>query len=326
LRLQRLTERLPIKIRLMSPLSKSVEVQNDRNIAIGKAKSLGRTLRWLNPDAFPAQWVEMVRQRFYCRMKDYLPKEGTSLYFQTLLPEALGGLDMGFNGEIQRIFSNVPKPTRQLMAKLLMGEAEPKLVRIFKAFTSNGVERATKLDSSWINAIESSLIKDLEPLDPYQLRDSLGLSADLPLRKLLKKLRNKGFMTPDDLVRECSRGFVFNDVLSENRSISAYNTTPWKKRYASLWDATFDPGYSVDDLPELYERVKELDNINRFIPLRVYNADVEVKDFRYRPLTQGLTMSGDRSGPYLSKTGGGTPRKWREYISDGLPDLRLNIS
>jgi hypothetical protein len=108
-----------IKVRLLAPISKSIEVQNDRNIAIGKALSLSKTLRWLEP-FYPIKWVRMVRDRFFERMKSYLPQRGTKAYYQILLPQNLGGLDLWLKDDLAILGQQLPSFTRTIINSLLL--------------------------------------------------------------------------------------------------------------------------------------------------------------------------------------------------------------
>jgi hypothetical protein len=265
-----------VKIRLLSPISKSMEVQNDRNIAIGKAKSLGRTLRWLNPSIFDRKWVEMVRQRFVRRMKHYLPKEGTSLFYQIMLPQELGGLDLYLSGEFDELYDRVPLPTKQYMAKLLSGEASMDMMRKFKTFTSNSIERGFDFKSNYAETIEAEGF-GIEGFPVYEVRDQLGLPHDVGLRYLLKELSKRGWETFDTVLRTTLRGVLFEEILKGSAEVRKYSTTPWKKRYSLLWDRFYDSEYNIPI--ETRSRLKEIENVSRFLPLLVYDVNQLVDSF-----------------------------------------------
>jgi len=307
-----------IKVRLLSPLSKSVEVQNDRNIAIGKAKSLGRTLRWLNPDIFKDKWVKMVRTRFIRRMKHYLPKEGTGLFNQILLPEELGGLDLYLRGEMLSIWNDVPLPTQQFVSKILRKEADFRLLRKFKTFTSNGIERGFDFKVTFAQDLET-FGPGVEAQNVYDIREALALPKDLSLRKMLKVLRSKGWMTFDDLLRESLRGYLFEGILTGLAEHKVYRTTPWKRRYSELWDATFDPNYVVDKA-EIVSRIEDLENINKLLPLRVYNTLEEVPYFDPKKVTS--FESEGREYRYIDVQ---SLRPLIEDLRAELPNLNLRL-
>jgi len=308
-----------IKVRLLSPLSKSIEVKNDRNIAIGKAKSLGRTLRWLNPDVFKDKWILMVRTRFIRRMKHYLPKEGTGLFYQVLLPEELGGLDLYLRGEILKIFGKVPLPTQQFISKLLRGETNFRILRKFKTFTANGIDRGYDFKVNFAETLET-YGPGIDGSGIYDVRDQLGISTDLSLRKLLKVLRSKGWMTFDDLLRESLRGYLFEGILAGIAEHKVFTTTPWRRRYKELWDAVFDEGYVIP-FDEIIPRVKDLENVQRLLPLTVYDVNQEI-DYIDEVKISNFVKNGIEYKTYPDTV---SQRPFIEDLRAELPNLRLSL-
>jgi hypothetical protein len=294
-----------IKVRLLSPISKSIDIQNDRNIAIGKAKSFGRTLRWLNPTFFNRKWVEMVRTRFIRRMKRYLPMEGTSLFNQILLPEELGGLDLYLTGELASIIEKCPIPTQQFVFKLIRGEGNFLLCRRFKTFTSNGIQRGYDFKSNYIETLEQ-WGPGIDDHNIFDVRDQLNIPADISMRKLFRLLSRKGWMTFDDLLKESLRGVLFEDILSGLVSVKKFSTEPWKLRYQKLWDATYQEGYDIAD-PDIKSRLKELEKISRFLPLKVYNVEEEIDCF----------------DPNIGQM---VKRRFIDDITSELPDLKIRAA
>jgi len=270
-----------VKVRLLSPISKSIEVQNDHNIAIGKAISLGRTLRWLNTDLFPRKWVEMVRARFFRRMKAYLPKEGSSLYYQVLLPQKLGGLDLFLNGELPEIFKGLPRPTKQYIERLLKGEANEIEKWQMSTFVTSDIERGINTNESLLTAIQRDakwvLISrgfGIESLPIKEARDKLSLPAG-NMRGLVKSLRNEGWMTFDAILKMRQRPRLFQEmVLNRADTSQKYGTMSWKKRYAFIWDL-LDRGDTPLDQVFLDEALKGLEKIELYMPLMVYNVQEE---------------------------------------------------
>jgi len=271
-----------IKVRLLSPISKSIEVQNDRNIAIGKAISLGRTLRWLNPDYFPHKWVVAVRERFFKRMKAYLPKEGTSLYYQILLPQKLGGLDLYLNGEIADFFWKLPQPTIQYIQRLLKGQSNEVEKWQMSTFVTTDIERGIDTKESLMSAIQRDakwvLISrgfGIESLPIKEARDKLQLPAG-NMKQTLKSLKRLGWETFDSVLKMRQRPRVFQEMLlrGSEGDVLKYGTMPWKKRYAFIWDLVLKKDFVLDEV-FLKEALKGLERIDVYLPLKVYNVREE---------------------------------------------------
>jgi len=237
-----------IKVRLLSPISKSIEVQDDRNIAIGKAKSFGRTILWMNPSVFDRKWLHLVRARFCERMRHYLPKEGTRLYSQIMLPQDLGGLGLGFKDELPELIAKSPEATKQFVVKLLRGSATMRERILFKSFTRNVPRRGGP------RALDLQLFYDLSAGKPEPIaeaRDRLGISADTPLRFLTKELARRRLFTFERMEDVVFRPVVFKELLlmeGPPESKDLYNTEPWRSRYQRLWEETFEINYVHQDI------------------------------------------------------------------------------
>jgi hypothetical protein len=137
-----------IKVRLLSPCSKNNEKYNDRNTAIGKAKSLGKTLRWLNSDLFHWKWIRMVRDRFFTRMGPLMPDLTSGVYWHLLLPEVFGGVGLWLDHDIQDLARRLPAPSRSLLQAVALEPTSSRtqeLLALFKGFTSNKSYRGYSL-------------------------------------------------------------------------------------------------------------------------------------------------------------------------------------
>nr|QIP68013.1 MAG: RNA-dependent RNA polymerase [Bremia lactucae associated narnavirus 2] len=265
-----------IKVRLLSPISKSIEIKNDRNIAIGKAKSLGKTLRWLNVKHFPLKWVQMVRNRFVLRMKGYLPAIGTSLFSQICLPTELGGLDIYIEGELPMVILSSPLPTLKLVCDLVNGQADPVKLAKLKRFPSNNVSRGTTLHKAVMDLTEALLfdycLKSVE-----ELKEEMGILDTVSNREVFSKAKSIGYVSIEEAVDMASRSLIFSQLLTKESTSSSFNTTPWKKRYYDLWSEI----YSEEDCNKNYPSntlsvIEETKFYKNFFPVRLINLNKEV--------------------------------------------------
>jgi len=266
-----------IKVRLLSPISKSIEVQDDRNIAIGKAKSFGRTILWMNPAIFDRKWLHLVRTRFCERMRHYLPKAGTRLYSQLMLPQDLGGLGLGFKDELPSLIAASPEATKQFVVKLLRGSATMRERILFKSFTRNLPRRGAS------RALDLQLFYDLSAGKPEPIadaRDRLGISADTPLRYLTKELARRHIFTFERMEDVVFRPIVFKELLlmeGPPDSKDLYNTEPWRSRYQRLWDETFEENYVHQDIIDFRDVRTEVRSV--FKPLQRPEGLFPIRDW-----------------------------------------------
>jgi hypothetical protein len=238
-----------IKVRLLSPCSKNNEKFNDRNTAVGKAKSLGRTLRWLNRNHFHRKWISMVRDRFFIRMGNLLPDRSSGVYWHLLLPEILGGLGLWLEEDIPDLTINLPEPTKLLLEELDTISAEK--LTLFRGFTSNVSYRGYSL-------LESDLELAKEFLIPMVI-SGLGESKTLPelvqqfnlkdeaAGSQIKSLRFHDWLSEDDISDMILRPLLYKELLSGEAKALAYNTESFKRRYHKLWDLAFRGNLTISE-------------------------------------------------------------------------------
>jgi len=248
-----------IKVRLLSPTSKSFDVSSDRNVAIGKGMSLGRTLKWLNRDHFPTKWVKMVRDRFFERMGSLLPDRSSGVYWQLMLPTQWGGLDLYFPDEVDEIYRKLPQLTLSIMEDyfrhLPLADEEVKHLR---KFLTNYSYRGFRLNESEVAAMTSHIeyiIKDLltmlwwefkKPFDPSGVKSVKGLS-DIAYRE--------GWHAEADILDELLRPILFKEILLGKERPAPYNTMRLKNRYSKLWDLFFrgPSGLTLEEFRQVFK-------------------------------------------------------------------------
>jgi hypothetical protein len=241
-----------VKVRLLSPCSKSNENFNDRNTAVGKAKSLGNTLRWLHRPHFSIKWVSMVRDRFFTRMGSLLPDRSSGVYWHLLLPEVFGGLGLWLEEDIPDLAIRLPSPSKRLIVDIPAGKLSSQELTNIRGFTANASYRGYELVESEVSLVREFIIQDL-----YQILQS-GTAADIcaieeiptdiSLKQKLSRLKKKGWLTAEELEDQLLRPFLFKEIFSQEAKVMAFNTETFKRRYAKLWDIYFDGHSTVSEV------------------------------------------------------------------------------
>lgn len=232
-----------IKVRLLSPTSKSTEVSSDRNIAIGKGLSLGRTLKWLNRDHFPTKWVRMVRNRFFERMGSLLPDRSSGVFWQLMLPTQWGGLDLYLPDEVEDIYSKLPQLTLSIMEDYLGNEPEAvRDIGLLRKFLTNYSYRGFKLNESEVAAMTSHLemiIQNLPSKYWWEIKQEFDPEGKLSAKELSGIAYTEGWHMEEDILDELLRPILFKEILLGKERPSPYNTERLKRRYARLWDLLY---------------------------------------------------------------------------------------
>lgn len=231
-----------IKIRLLSPCSKNNDNFNERNVSVGKAKSLGQTLRWMTPVHFEPKWKRMVRDRFFQRMGALLPDSSSGVYWHLLLPTELGGLDLWMEQDIPDLLIKLPSPSKTVIEDFISGSLNREIKKLVKAFCSNSSYRGYTLNETETTLVEEFIIDPLFDMllkvTPKEAIAQFNLQ-DLTMHQALRRLKNEGYLNEQEIRDSLLRPFLFKEILSREAKPSAFNTESFKHRYAKLWDLVF---------------------------------------------------------------------------------------
>jgi hypothetical protein len=341
-----------IKVRLLSPLTKSMDCENDRNTAIGKSGGISRTLSWLQfPEAFTTDWIDMVNYRFTSRMYPYLPfpnGKNERIFNNLKLPREFGGLGLARTNEsIAEIIQRCPVPTRYFAAlvsdrylghDIVVSEAGfAELARAFcrlcTANSARGIDQRTTVDD-----IEKFLMSR-KSYSLTEASDLLGLPK-MGNRRLYTELKNAGYYPIDAAVEAMSRPGTFLDALRGKKRIS-YATSSWRQRYQKLWSVTeavlgrkLDPNFRLSE--EQYSTINSVNSITDFFPQRLYNLYELIPE---RPVSNLAGKSSLERSAFFAKfdkiamqfaKGGkgsmaGASKTLIELYLQRLPDLNLRL-
>jgi hypothetical protein len=243
-----------IKVRLLSPLTKSFDVSSDRNVAIGKGISLGRTLKWLNRDHFPTKWVHMVRDRFFVRMGSLMPDRSSGVYWHLMLPSYWGGLDLYLPDEVEEIYRKVPVLTLSVMESFILEREEfPHEQGLMSKLLSNYSYRGYRLNETDIQAMRSHfevVIKQFMPSKRWhELKAEFDPNGVESAQSLADRVYSEGWYDEHSIIEKLTRPILFKEILLGKEKPSVYNTEKLKIRYAKLWDLIYkgESRLSLDD-------------------------------------------------------------------------------
>jgi hypothetical protein len=232
-----------VKVRLISPSSKANENFDSVNCAIGKGKSLARTLDWLNPDQYSHRWVSMIRNRFIYRMGSLLPRRSAVMY-HLMLPERMGGLGLRVSEDLPTIFAKMPLATRVMF--LLLREGRD-YTRLFRALVSRSSIRGFELDrkhSEWEERLRSILPRlgclTFRPLVAILREQGIIPDAIDDPRQIARILNRAGWYMEDDFIEEVSRPYQALQAYRTHCDLGHVQTAAFKKqdlclRYKDIW-------------------------------------------------------------------------------------------
>jgi len=310
-----------MKVRLLSPASKSIDLVDDRNILIGKAKQFGKSLKWL-VNGLGMDFAHIVRSRFLFKFYRFLPKvssKGSNRVFYSLfLPIQLGGLDLYLPGELDKYVRLSIRPLQEMALKVLhevRGEGpglSPAERNSLRGIFSNSVKRGFSFEHEFLNYVEEYGFEGLEDivalpsLAPEALlgvRDKLRLSTKIPYKLLLRELNKRNYCTFDQVLDLAVRGSLFSSMFAKAGKIDRFNTVPWRKRYQQFWEK-HPPSEDLDISMVCFSDIELAEYLWGEMGLEVYNIDTSMTEV-------------DADGEYQVN--------FRKEMLRGLPTLKVNF-
>lgn len=245
-----------IKLRLLSPFSRSTDLVEESNPAIGKGLALARNLEPLNREYFPLAWRVMVRQRFLYRQSKNLPHRREDL-LHIMLPQFLGGINLLLPGELDVIYPSFSKLTRVILQRAALGNLSPKDISTLKKVTCIKNPRGFELKSQTLELIKDlGLVAAAKALKlPVPPKTTVAeLSTDLDLGKLgmrakLKAFKDAGWVMQAEVEDRLERSVLFSQILSPKPLCARFHTVPWRSRFESLRLSMGQLSDEVADLP-----------------------------------------------------------------------------
>jgi len=284
-----------VKTKLLGPSEKPHTARNELNVAIGKAKALGKTLALFND----TNYARNVRTRFIFRMGRLLPSQTTenSLWNLMLLPQELGGLGLALSDE-ERLtaLSKCPLPTKVLVSRIISNLASYAEVKMHSRITTNVRWFSAGEDFSNLERMISAYIPD------YNIEEFKFDVPNLPFLRKLEVLEKNGIYTIENLVDRILRLRENFDVVMGRPEAK---NLPWSDRYWHLWDQ-YEKSFGVVDagwkLPTEWSQVtKGLESLrlNRLkdgnyfpaeSPFIVMELDNDIQDVMYCSFLEAVSQ------------------------------------
>jgi hypothetical protein len=221
-----------VKVRLLSPFTKALETVNDKNVAIGKIRSLTSNLQY----CVKRSMMRTVIDRALYKFRGFIlgPHHRTIRAVESL-PTQLGGLGIAIdNGYLEKL----PGIFNQALRSIIRGgatgyRAQFALSGIFANDVPRGV-KSTPFVREWVEHVLENLgyfpANDLS----YYMRQ-IDPDNKLAFRVKLARLRKQGFISLNDLPREIEKSFIMRRLMEAKEVHTGYRTELIKSRVAKAW-------------------------------------------------------------------------------------------
>jgi hypothetical protein len=210
--------------------------------------SLGNTLRWISSKIYDFKFKSMIRDRFFLRMGSLLPDRSSGVYWHLLLPTNFGGLGLWMEGDLLDLSIRLPDPTKSFMVDLLNGTLSSEKERLFRGFTSNTSYRGYQMLEHEVSIVKNEVVPGL--LDYIQMMGQSytfeeacllkNISDDMSAKQKQSRLRGFSVFSRDEVEDIILRPFLFKQILSGETKVNVFNTENFKKRYAKLWEISYN--------------------------------------------------------------------------------------
>jgi len=221
-----------IKVRLISPFTKVLESRDDRNIAIGKSKSLASTFQYAREGYFK-HICRISLQRMLQRFAPFLPKPHHKKMTAFIkLPVVLGGLglviDPSFND-----YEKLPEIFWWAITAIAENVSYNYKVR---RILSSGFQNPTAIEDIQFLKDFIDLMEDFPNLSGIsfkELKDKFPEIKDN--EELIEKARGDNIIPMREFLQLLDRGFKFDKII-RMKTVKQFNTKSNRKRFWEIWD------------------------------------------------------------------------------------------
>jgi hypothetical protein len=223
-----------VKVRLLAKGQSTLMSKDNKNVAVGKAQQLVKTLEWLPSESFSIDRINMIRNLFIKRMHGLLPSlnRDPEAYHSVHLPKILGGYGLGLPDELIYHASRAKPGIKYAITLLMTGIDSTKTRRLLSRLNQNLSDRSVK-NLDWyrseltsqlrqypdlVGGVDGSEIRRKFPADTYQLSKDLAKSA--------------GWLDVESFAKQVTRGNMFQELLEHGADKEKiFKSRPWIQEY-----------------------------------------------------------------------------------------------
>jgi hypothetical protein len=247
----------------------------------------------------------MVRDRFLYRLGAQLPPRDTKCFSILLLPGWLGGLDLWLPSDLGTLYHKLPNIWRGLLYRIFKEEDIFEVQAIMAKYSKNSTIRGYGV----MPKHELSIINSLTMVRTVTYDEAIRESKVSPESfNPFKELELKGFYTYNRAYNEVLRGFLFQDILSQDTERKGYNTMLWSKRLDQIFLKVYR-GFNSNNITWVPKTQSEWDDLfKKSINSRFYClGDIDIIDYHDK----------DNNHIYFKES-------IRDQLRTGLPFLKIS--
>jgi hypothetical protein len=221
-----------IKVRLISPFTKVLETRDDRNIAIGKAKSLASHFQYAR-EGYYLHICKIALQRMMQRFVPFIPRSHHKKMTSFIkLPVVLGGLGLVIL-PTEKDYENLPEIFWWAITTIACNASYNYKVR---RILSSGFQNPTQIGNIPFLKDFIDLMEDFPNLSGISFKELKDKYPDIKDNDILiEKARDDKIIPMREFLELLDRGFKFDKIMRHD-TIKQFNTKSNKKRFWEIWD------------------------------------------------------------------------------------------
>lgn len=226
-----------VKVRLLSQGQSTLIKKDNKNVAIGKALQLGKTLSWLPAYLYPPGKISSIRALFLIRMGPFMPSfyKNRKAWHQIHLPRILGGLDLVLKDEYTHFVKNSSYPVQLFVASLLEGKRNKDVLTALSRLNCNVASRGVTSILKYRDEIIDQLTAYPSTVDAIDYRALREMFPDDSNLKIIEKAEANGYYSIERYAELVTRGNLFQELLMGTGKRKIFQTTPYVRQFARIW-------------------------------------------------------------------------------------------
>jgi len=289
-----------IKVRLMTQGQSTLLSKDQKNVAVGKASQISKTLNWL-PHTYDGDRIKTIQNLFIVRMKGLIPSEEMDKpgFNSVCLPKTLGGYELGLTKDLKTHLQSATYLIQCVANAIYLGDKPTESLKALKRLNRNVSKRAIgglqdyaeeiKLHfneyPSISGAVSASKIIEDYPADGFMESKRLA-EAD-------------GYLSVSDFAESVTRGTLFQELLQPGSERLNFQTKEWRDEYRHVRKVLIEevsmygkPDYDMFNIDVFRNRLSQI-NTEYFVkPKSITTFDFGIEeddfDFQDRELLEGF--------------------------------------
>jgi hypothetical protein len=226
-----------VKARLLSRGQTTLLAKDNKNVAIGKAQQLVKTLAWVPKETWPRWRIDLIRNLFIRRMHGLLPSlnKDPEAYYTVHLPKILGGYGLGLPDELVSHLEKAVPEVRQVVNLLTTGEDSSRARRLLSRLNQNISDRSIPM-MDWYRSELSNQFRMYPDMVGAIVGSEMRKKFPAPTYAESKQLAKQGgWMDVEAFAKQVTRGTVFQRLLEKDSGPKQmFKTRPWIQEYQRI--------------------------------------------------------------------------------------------